>query len=107
MLSNIFKLGGIKQNARELAEKFSRLYPAEVEQSMAKKISAKRLTRYIEEVVEGGVKYKSEHRLGWLGRAIFAHAFKWQLHDLGYSQRFVDTVTEALIVYMMRPTGKE
>jgi hypothetical protein len=36
------------------------------------------------------------------GKAKLGNEFKWQLKELGYTEKFIDVATEALMVYLTR-----
>jgi hypothetical protein len=56
----------------------------------------------LEETLAKGAEFQREHRLGMFGKAKLANEFKWQLKELGYSEKFIDIATEGLMVYITR-----
>ena len=92
----------IESYAKVLAEDITKRYPPALEQQPGKRPSITRLTRIIEDTCAKAVDFQSRHRLGWLGRALFANAFRWALREKGYKQDFVDLATEALVVLISR-----
>ena len=91
-----------RERARLLAGQLAEWYPSDVERHAPDQVPAIRLTRYLEETAARAVADRKELGLGWLGRAVYVNTVKWELKDAGYSDTFVDTVTEALVVHMMR-----
>jgi hypothetical protein len=69
-------------------------------------ISPNRVTKVLEEAVGKAVKYNQEKKLGMFGKAKLGNTFRWELKELGYSDRFVELATEALIVYITRKPGE-
>ena len=95
----------IDQFAKALADKLSKKYPADFEQDPQKKVSEKRLTRIIEDTMHDAVTFRESYKLGWYKRARLGNSFNWELRNLGYSKQFIETVTEALVVYISRKTS--
>ena len=56
----------------------------------------------LEDAVGKAVKFNQEQKLGLVGKAKLGNTFRWELKELGYSERFVEVATEALIVYITR-----
>lgn len=94
--------GEVDQFAKTLAGKLSKKYPADFEKDPQKKVSEKRLTRIIEDTMRDAITFRETHDLGWYKRARLGNSFNWELRNLGYSKQFVETVTEALVVYISR-----
>lgn len=88
--------------AKDLAAKLAKRYPPALDTSPEKRVSENRLTRVLEETLEQAVAFQQKNRLGTLGKARLGNEFRWQLKDLGYSERFVDVATEGLMVYITR-----
>lgn len=88
--------------AKTLAQDLAKRYPPALENSPEKKISPNRITKVLEEAVGKAVKFNQDQKLGMLGKAKLGNTFRWELKDLGYSERFVELATEALIVYITR-----
>ena len=54
------------------------------------------------------MEFQRSHNLGTLGKAKLGNEFKWQLKELGYTEKFIDVATEGLMVYITRgapPSG--
>ena len=58
-------------------------------------------------MLEQAADYGKKNRLGVYKKARLANSFKWQLAELGYSEKFVEIATEGLVVYTTRGGGKE
>ena len=90
--------------AKELAGEIAKQYPPELDKSGEKMLSEKRLTRILEDVCNQAAAYKNEHKLGVYKKARLGNTFRWELEELGYSKKFVETATEGLVVYLTRKT---
>jgi hypothetical protein len=67
-----------------------------------RRISQKRLTAILEEAFGKALAFKNEHKLGVYKRARLSNTFRWELADLGYSEKFIEVATEGLVVYISR-----
>jgi hypothetical protein len=97
-----FSGGAVTAFAKDLAESVAKRYPPSLDVSPEKRVSEARLTRVLEETLAKAVGFQREHKLGMLGKAKLANEFKWQLKELGYSEKFIDVATEGLMVYITR-----
>ncbi len=97
----------INEFAKEIAQSLSKRYPPALDLTPDKKISANRLTKVLEETLARAAEFQREHKLGVLGKAKLGNEFKWQLKELGYSDKFIEVATEGLMVYITRPTTME
>ena len=88
--------------AKQLASELSSRYPPTVEQSTQKRVSVNRVTRLLEETFAQAETFKNQNRLGWVRKAKLGNSFRWELKELGYSEKFVEVATEGLIVYITR-----
>jgi len=88
--------------AKTLALDLAKRYPPALDQGSARKLSQKRLTTILEETFAKAVQFKTEHKLGIYKKARLGNTFRWELQELGYSEKFVETATEGLVVYVAR-----
>ena len=93
--------------AKELADMVAKRYPPALEQSPERRVSPNRITKVLEDALEKAEEFQRTRRLGTYKKARLANAFRWQLKDLGYSDKFVEVATEGLVVYVTRGSGKE
>lgn len=94
----------VDEFAATLAQDIVKRYPPALDQPGAKKLSATRLTRIIEDVCQKAEKFQREQQLGLYRKARLGNTFRWQLKDKGYSDAFIEVATESLIVYLGRGT---
>jgi len=97
-----FSGGAVAGFAKDLAENVAKRYPPSLDISPEKRVSEARLTRVLEETLAKAVEFQREHKLGMFGKAKLANEFKWQLKELGYSEKFIEVATEGLMVYITR-----
>lgn len=109
LLKKIFKTSEVDAVAKSLAQMLAKRYPPSLESAQAKKISVDRVARVLEDVVAKAVEFHRANPLGIYGKAKFGNAFRWELKELGYSEKFVELATEGLIVHLTRkaPTQKK
>ena len=92
--------------AKDLAEMVAKRYPPALDQAPQRRVSANRITKILEDALEKGATFAKERRLGVYKKARLANTFKWQLKELGYSEKFVEVATEGLLVYVTRASKK-
>ncbi|MEI7679857.1 MAG: hypothetical protein WCK07_10705 [Betaproteobacteria bacterium] len=92
--------------AKTLAQDLAKRYPPALDKGNERKISQKRLTTILEDTYTRAVTYKTEHKLGVYKKARLGNTFRWELQDMGYSEKFVELATEGMIVYITRKTGE-
>ncbi len=88
--------------SKGLAQELAKRYPPAMEKDSEKKISQKRLTNLLEETLFKARQFKQQHKLGVYKKAKLVNSFKWELKELGYSEQFIDLVTEGLVVYVTK-----
>ena len=89
----------VDEFAKKLADMVAKRYPPSLDQSKEKRVSANRITKVLEDVLEQAAVYGKNQRFGVYKKARLANSFKWQLSELGYSEKFVEIATEGLVVY--------
>ena len=92
--------------AKTLAQDLAKRYPPALDKGNERKISQKRLTTILEDTYTRAVAYKTEHKLGVYKKARLGNTFRWELQDMGYSEKFIELATEGIIVYITRKTGE-
>ncbi len=101
-LFKLFSSKHINEFAKDLAGNLAKRYPPALDVNPEKKISQARLTKVLEETLVQAVEFQRSHKLGTLGKAKLGNEFKWQLKELGYTEKFIDVATEGLMVYITR-----
>lgn len=93
--------------AKDLAQDVARRYPPAIANNPAQVVSQQRLSGILEEVFTRAAKFSRENRLGWYKRARLGQDFRWELNELGYDDKFVDTATEGLIRCLTRVPSEQ
>jgi len=88
--------------AKTLAQDLAKRYPPALDKGSERKISQKRLTTILEDTFARAVDFRRQHKLGIYKKARLGNTFRWELQDMGYSEKFVELATEGLIVYITR-----
>ena len=73
-------------------------YPPAIANNPAQMISPQRLSGILEEVFARATDFGRENKLGWYKKARLSNDFRWELNELGYDEKFVDTAAERLIL---------
>jgi hypothetical protein len=102
MAFGLFPSKHIKEFAASLASTLAKRYPPALDVNPEKKISQARLTKVLEEILAQAVDFQRQHKLGVFGKAKLGNEFKWQLKELGYTEKFTEVATEGLMVYITR-----
>mgnify|MGYP001573516931 CR=1 FL=1 len=93
----------LDQFAKGLAQDIAKRYPPTMDTgSTERKLSQKRLTVILEDAFNKAVTFKNRHKLGVYKKARLSNTFRWELTELGYSEKFIEVATEGLVVYISR-----
>jgi hypothetical protein len=107
MLTKIFSDKELEEFAKGLATSLAKRYPPSLETSPGRKVSVNRVTKVMEDILDKVAEYNRTHKLGMFKKARLGNSFRWELKELGYSEKFVEVATEGLIVYLTRkPAAK-
>jgi hypothetical protein len=98
----LFSTKHIIEFATTLASTLAKRYPPALDVNPEKKISQARLTKVLEETLVQAVAFQRQYKLGMFGKAKLGNEFKWQLKELGYTEKFIDVATEGLMIYITR-----
>jgi hypothetical protein len=90
--------------AKLLAEELAKRYPPTMEGNNERKISPKGLSNILEAIYQKAVDFKKSKKLGLYSTARLSNTFRWELKELGYSDKFIEVATEGLVVYLTRKT---
>ena len=88
--------------AKTLAQELAKRYPPALDKDSERKISQKRLTMLLEGTFNRAAEFRKQHKLGVFKKARLGNTFRWELQEMGYSQKFVEAATEGIIVYITR-----
>jgi len=91
--------------AKGLAQDIAKRYPPAMDKGTSeRKLSQKRLTVILEDAFGKATEYRNKHKLGVYKKARLSNTFRWELDELGYSDKFIEVATEGLVVYISRKT---
>jgi hypothetical protein len=88
----IFRLSPFRKAdafAESLADAIVKRYPQVIANNPEQAVSRKRISEILDNAFAAIHLFRQENRLGMLGRAKLASAFKWRLRELGYDEEFV------------------
>lgn len=88
--------------AKTLAQELAKRYPPALDKDSERKISQKRLTMLLEGTFNRAAEFRKQHKLGVYKKARLGNTFRWELQEMGYSQKFIEAATEGIIVYITR-----
>lgn len=92
----------VDEFAKTLAQELAKRYPPALDKGGERRISQKRMTTILEDTCNRALEFKKQHRLGVYKKARLGNTFRWELQEMGYSGKFVETATEGVIVYITR-----
>ncbi len=92
----------VDEFAKALAEELSKRYPPALDKGGERRISQKRLTTILEDTFNRAIEFRRQHKLGVYKKARLGNTFRWELQEMGYSEKFVELATEGIIVYITR-----
>jgi hypothetical protein len=97
-----FSTRKVAELAQNLAQDLAKRCPPAIANNPVRMVPQQRLSDILEEVFTRAVDYSRENKLGWYKRARLGQHFRWELIELGYDKRFVDTAAAGLIVCVTR-----
>jgi hypothetical protein len=97
-----FSTRKVAELAKSLAQDMAKRYPPAIANSPAQVVSQQRLSEILEKVFTRATEFSREHKLGWYKRIRLGKNFRWELNELGYDEKFVDTATDGLILCVSR-----
>jgi hypothetical protein len=108
LLDRIFPVSDV-EFARAIAGKIALQYPPKNEPKLQMQGGRKRLTGIVESVMAEISEYQRQHQMGWVRKARFGNEFRWQLKEIGYSEAFIDALTDGVVAHLatcLRNQGK-
>jgi hypothetical protein len=92
----------VTELARNLAQEVAKRYPPAIANNPAQMVSPRRLSGILEEVFARATEFSRENKLGWYKKARLGNDFRWELNELGYDEKFVDSAAEGLLLRVTR-----
>jgi hypothetical protein len=96
VIFRLFSAKHIQKLAQSLAADIASRYPAEIANSPEPMVSRQRRSEILENIFLRARQFNLESRLGILARIRLGSALKWQLKEMGYDEKFIDTAMEHL-----------
>lgn len=100
-LLKIFDTSKVDQFAKALAHDFAKIVPMDIDALDAKK-NPKTLARGLDQIYTRALQFKQENKLGIYRKAKLANVFKWELKELGYSDKLADEITKRMAIRLAR-----
>ena len=88
-----------------VARRISVRFPPLVANDPERAVSDERIEEILEETFAAAPQSEPGGRLGFLGRARLRNAFRRELREIGYDEKFVDFAADKLIEQFARGTG--
>ena len=85
-----------------MAQDLAKRYPPAIANNPVQVVSPQRLSGILELVFARASEFSHENKLGWYKRARLGQGFRWELNELGYDEKFVDSASERLIRCLTR-----
>ena len=104
MILRLFSPSKVNAFAKIMGRRITTRCPPVIANSPEQIVSQKRIAEILEEIFSSAPQFRVENRLGILGRVRLGHAFKWELREIGYEEKFVDFAAEKLIEQLTRRT---
>src|SRR5690349_8056530 len=92
----------VDEFSKSLAQDLAKRYPPALDKGSERRISQKRLTSILEDTFSRARDFREQHKLGVYKKARLGNTFRWELEEMGYSEKFIELATEGLIVYITR-----
>ncbi len=99
---DFFSTRKVSDLAKSLAQDLARHYPPAIANNPAQLVSPQRLSGIFEEVFARASEFARENKLGWYKKNRLGSDFRWELNELGYDEKFVDSAAEGLILRLSR-----
>jgi len=92
----------VDQFAKDLARELANSWPPGGGAATPRRFTERKLLATLETLFNKAAGFRSEHKLGVYKKARLGNTFRWELEELGYSKKFIETATEGLVVYLAR-----
>ena len=97
-----FSTRKVAELAQILAQDLAKRCPPAIANNPVRMVPQQRLSDILEDTFAPAAQFSRENKLGWYKRAKLGQHFRWELIELGYDKRFVDTAAAGLIVCVTR-----
>jgi hypothetical protein len=90
---------------KSVAQRISVRFPPVVANDPERTVSQERIKEILEETFAMALQSEREHQIGFVGKAQLRSAFRGELREIGYDEKFVDFAVERFIGQLMRRPG--
>ena len=85
-----------------VAQRISMRFPPLVANDPERTVSQERIKEILSETFAPALRSERKHPIGFVGRAQLRNAFRRQLREIGYDEKFVDFAAERFIEQLTR-----
>ena len=101
-ITRLFDHDAEKTLAKQLVEQILKNLSPKLMSERRQVLSAKKISRLLEQAYAIAKDYQVAHGLGMAKRAILANSFRWELKSCGYPDDFINVATEGLVVELSK-----
>ena len=101
-IARLFNRDAEKALAKELVEQIKKNLSPKLMSERRQVLSAKKISRLLEQSYDIARDYQVTHGLGMIKRAFLANSFRWELKSCGYPDDFIEVATEGLVVELSK-----
>jgi hypothetical protein len=98
----LFSSGRFDALVESVAQRISMRFPPVVANDPERTISQERIKEILGEIFAAALQSGNEYSIGLVGRAQIRGAFRRQLREVGYDEKFVDFVADKFIEHVSR-----
>ena len=92
----------VAELAKILAQGLAKRCPPAIANNPVRMVPQQRLSDILEDTFAPATQFTRENKLGWYKRGKLGRRFRWELIELGYDKKFVDTAVTRLIACVTR-----
>jgi hypothetical protein len=90
---------------RGLGHRISLRFPPVIANDPERAVPRKRIEEILDEIFAETLQLEREDPIGFLSKVRLRNAFRRELREIGYEEKFVDFVTDKLIEQLVRRAG--
>ena len=107
VLANIMLFSSSKFDilVQRLGQRISLRFPPVIANDPERAVSQMRIQEILDEIFDEALQTEREDQIGFLSKARLKNAFRRELREIGYDEKFVDFATDKLIDRLVRAAG--
>lgn len=98
----LFSNRKVAELAQILAQDLAKRCPPAIANNPVRMVPQQRLSDILEDTFAPATQFGRENKLGWYKRGKLGKHFRWELIELGYDKKFIDTAATRLIACVTR-----